>query len=207
MWVRVPRLPLSGSSSNRKTPAPHAGNPGATPGESTDDSPVAQRQRQLHHEETIGGSSPSRTTVAQRSPRGAARSARRPVTAEIVGSNPIGDADGTVRKPVKRPNSNLGERLWVRIPPVLLNDASAGHWRAPVAVNHPLRLCRFDSCPAHWKMERQIAARCDVGFAARLSISPTRVQFPSASLWPGVMLVLQPGPRPGRRGFDSRPGH
>ena len=96
--------------------------------------------------------------------------------------------------------------MWVRIPPVLLNDASAGHWRAKVAVNHPLRLCRFDSCPAHWKMERQIAARCDVGFAARLSISPTRVRFPSASLWPGVMLGLQLVSQISRRGFDSRPG-
>ena len=39
LWVRVPRLPLNdektGSWSNRKTSAPHAGNPGATPGEST----------------------------------------------------------------------------------------------------------------------------------------------------------------------------
>ncbi len=49
-------------------------------------------------------------------PRGAAWSARRPVTAKIVGSNPIGDAfrAGTVRKLVKRPSSNLGERLSVR---------------------------------------------------------------------------------------------
>ena len=44
-------------------------------------------------------------------PRGAARSARLPVTQEIVGSNPIEDAggDGTVRKSEKRPSSNLGE--------------------------------------------------------------------------------------------------
>src|ERR1700730_6672518 len=27
--------------------------------------------------------------------------------------------DGTVRKPGKRPSSNLGDRLWVRFPPVL----------------------------------------------------------------------------------------
>ena len=55
---------------------------------------------------------------------------------------------------------------------------------------------------------RQLAARCDVGVAASLSSSLARVRFPSASLfWPGVMWVLQPGPQPGRRGFDSRPGH
>ena len=41
---------------------------------------------------------------------------------EIVGSNPIGDArkHGTVRKPAKRRSSNLRDRLWVRLPPVLL---------------------------------------------------------------------------------------
>ncbi len=39
-------------------------------------------------------------------------SARLPVTQEIVGSNPIGDAyNGTVRKPVKRRSSNLRDRL------------------------------------------------------------------------------------------------
>ena len=37
-----------GSWSNRKTPAPHAGNPGATPGESTH-GPVVQRRRRLGH--------------------------------------------------------------------------------------------------------------------------------------------------------------
>src|SRR6516162_9197055 len=64
---------------------------------------------------------------------------------------PLGTLDGTVRKPAKRPSSNLGDRLWVRLPPVLLSiphepaaparpvlalraheekrDASAGHWR------------------------------------------------------------------------------
>jgi hypothetical protein len=42
-------------------------------------------------------------------------------------------------------------------------------------------------------------ARCDAGLAARLSISPTRVRFPSASLIRlGVMLVLQSGSQPSR---------
>ena len=50
------------------------------------------------------------------------RSARLPVTQEIVGSNPIGDArqHGAVRKLEKRRSSNLRDRLWVRLPPVLL---------------------------------------------------------------------------------------
>lgn len=73
-------------------------------------SPVAQRQRQLSYKESIGGSSPSRTTslgrrgcVSSWSPfhfashRAAKvlveqRSARLPVTQEIAGSNPVGNA-------------------------------------------------------------------------------------------------------------------
>ncbi len=44
--------------------------------------------------------------------RGAARSARLPVTQEITGSNPVEvafDRHGAVRKPAKRPSSNLGD--------------------------------------------------------------------------------------------------
>lgn len=55
------------------------------------------------------------------------------------------------------------------------------------------------STPSRRTRQQQITARCDARFAARLSISPTRVRFPSASLFRlGVMLVLQPGPQPGR---------
>lgn len=63
-------------------------------------------------------------------PRGAARSARLPVTQEIVGSNPIGDAgqDSTVRKPAKRRSSNLRECLWVRLPSVLLANRTCVGW-------------------------------------------------------------------------------
>ncbi len=43
-------------------------------------------------------------------PRGAAWSARLPVTQEIAGSNPVEGANvGAVRKPEKRPSSNLGD--------------------------------------------------------------------------------------------------
>ena len=44
--------------------------------------------------------------------------------------------NGTVRKPAKRRSSNLRECLWVRLPPVPLEqqDASVGHWQAPLAV-------------------------------------------------------------------------
>ena len=69
------------------------------------------------------GSTPTWATAKKTCPRGAAWSARLPVTQEVVGSNPIGDAYyGTVRKPAKRRSSNLRDRLWVRLPPVLLDD-------------------------------------------------------------------------------------
>ena len=59
---------------------------------------------------------------------------------------------GMVRKLEKRRSSDLRDCLWVRLPLMLLEltHASAGHWRAQVAVTHPLRLCRFDSCPMHF---------------------------------------------------------
>ena len=136
-------------------------------------------------------------------PRGAAWSARLPVTQEIVGSNPIGDAgqDSTVRKPAKRRSSNLRERLWVRLPSVLLANRTCVGWAlAGLAGCKPaVRTDPGGSTPSRRTRQQQITARCDAGFAARLSISPTRVRFPSASLfWLGVMLVLQSGPQPGR---------
>src|SRR5215475_6723387 len=39
---------------------------------------------------------------------------------------PPGTLVGTVRKPAKRPSSNLGDRLWVRFPPVLLDARRLG---------------------------------------------------------------------------------
>ncbi len=51
-------------------------------------------------------------------------SARLPVTQEIAGSNPVEGAfenDGAVRKPEKRPSSNLGD-LRVRLPLAPLKD-------------------------------------------------------------------------------------
>ena len=86
-------------------------------------------------------------------------------------------------------------------------NASAGHWRAQVAVTHPPPALQVQLLPDALK-NMDTTARCDAGLAARLSISPTRVRFPSASLIRlGVMLVLQSGPQPDRRGFDSRPSH
>src|SRR5271167_2410572 len=63
--------------------------------------------------------------------------------------SPRGRWNGTVRKPAKRPSSNLGERLWVRLPPVLLG------WCSPQRSVKPLFPTRwggderFDSSTAH----------------------------------------------------------
>ena len=59
-----------------------------------------------------------------RCPRGAAWSARLPVTQEIAGSNPVEgafDKNGAVRKSAKRPSSNLGD-VRVRLPPAPLEN-------------------------------------------------------------------------------------
>ena len=110
--VRVEGIGLwnPGLWSNSKTPVLQTGDSGATPGESTDrksvpwssgdDSWPTPRQRWFEsirdHSNSFG-------------PRGAVRSARHPVTVEIAGSNPAGDAQlfGTVRKPAQRRSSNL----------------------------------------------------------------------------------------------------
>ena len=97
LWVRVPPEPLSRAESRRA---------------------VAGRRWSLRFRLSAFPFS-----VNNKRPRGAARSARLPVTQEIVGSNPIGDARqrGTVRKSAKRRSSNLRDRLWVRLPPVPLD--------------------------------------------------------------------------------------
>ena len=166
-----PTASASGSWSNRTTPAPQVGNPGANPGDSTRKKcgPVVQRLRRLvHTQETMvqlhpglldrpgtpmgraAWLKPRRLPVRVQSwarsgrqaedhlglepgmlrvrippgplethcPRGAAWSARLPVTQEIAGSNPVEgafDSSGAVRKSAKRPSSNLGD-LRVRIP-------------------------------------------------------------------------------------------
>jgi hypothetical protein len=90
-------------------------------------SPVVQRQRLLAYTQaTMVQVHPGLLDHKSHSrPRGAARSARQPVTLEIVGSNPIEDAFplGTVRKLAKRRSSNLRD-LRVRLPPVPLENQS-----------------------------------------------------------------------------------
>jgi hypothetical protein len=70
-------------------------------------------------------------------PRRGVWSPRHSVTVETTGSNPVrGARNGTVRKPAKRPSSNLGDRLWVRLPPVLLRET------------RPVRLAAKDTGPS-----------------------------------------------------------
>jgi hypothetical protein len=63
---------------------------------------------------------------------------------------PPGTLVGTVRKPAKRPSSNLGDRLWVRFPPVLF-EICVGRALASLSGCNPpaFSLCRFNSCPTH----------------------------------------------------------
>ena len=53
--------------------------------------------------------------------------------------------DGTVRKPAKRPSSNLGERLWVRFPPVLVCVGWA--LVSPSACNPPAKAVQVQLLP------------------------------------------------------------
>ena len=126
------------------------------------DGPVAQRRGQLRHEEMIGGSSPPRTTRLGRQsadhpglepgmlwvrlPPGPLQlvtsswSSQECSPACHAGDRGFkshrGRLDDAVRKPAKRRSSNLRDCLWVRLPPVLLEQhASVGHWQAPLAVN------------------------------------------------------------------------
>jgi hypothetical protein len=71
-------------------------------------------------------------------PRGAVWSARHPVTVEIRGSNPLGDAD-TRRGTQFGKAAKLKPSWCVGSTPTRVSEthASAGHWRAQVAVTHP----------------------------------------------------------------------
>src|SRR5436853_6442475 len=54
---------------------------------------------------------------------------------------PSGTLGGTVRKPAKRPSSNLGDRLWVRFPPVLLQARVGWALASPSGCNPPASGC------------------------------------------------------------------
>src|SRR5262249_17462532 len=87
---------------------------------------------------------------------------------------PSGTLDGTVRKPAKRPSSNLGECLWVRFPPVLLKTCVGWALASLSGCNPPaFTLCRFNSCPTHWLV------RSTSGEVAGLSSRPEGFDSPT----------------------------
>ena len=107
------------------------------------------------------------------------RSARLPVTQEIVGSNPIGGARATWHgtQTEKRRSSNLRDRLWVRLPPVLLTG-----------------LC--SSRPAVNRLsQNKRGGRREVQFLH----DPLKT-------WPVRLMVQDARPSISRYGFDSRTG-
>lgn len=113
-------------------------------------------------------------------PRGAAWSARLPVTQEIAGSNPVEgafDSSGAVRKPAKRPSSNLGD-LRVRLPPA------------------PLRATRDDWALASPTGRNPAIPR---GFAGSTPARRTQARLVRLS-------VQDAGPSSRKGGFDSRTG-
>ena len=111
-----------------------------------------------------------------------------------------------VRKPAKRPSSNLGDRLRVRLPPLRLEHASAGHWRAQVAVTHPH--CCAGSTPAR----RTDTARSSIGSGPRLLTPARGVRFPYGLLtltgWWNRQTRSSQKAVPSRAWeFKSPPGH
>ena len=113
-------------------------------------------------------------------PRGAARNARHSVKVEIVGSNPIGGAeDGTVRQRGRA--AKLKPWCPVGSTPTRATGkcASAGHWRAQVAVTHPPRAVQVRLLPDALDRQR----------------------------WPVGLSVQDTSPSRWRGGFDSRTGY
>ena len=101
------------------------------------------------------------------------------------------EQDGAVRKPVKRRSSNLRDRLWVRLPPVLLDQhASAGHGRAQLPVKQPPPGCA-GSTPARRTDDNMARSSNGIDQPTSMSVgarSPSssrlRVQVPYGLLTP-----------------------
>jgi hypothetical protein len=109
-----PTASASGSWSNRTTPAPQVGNPGANPGDSTRTkcSPVVQRQRRLvHTQETMVQLRPGLL-----SPRYANEAERLGLNPSVCGFDSRSGHKRLGRQPADHPR--LEQRmLWVRLPP------------------------------------------------------------------------------------------
>ena len=79
----------------------------------------------------------------------------------------------------KRPSSNLGDRLWVQLPPVLLENASAGHWQAQVAVTHPRSAVQVQLLPGALDGPFVYRRRTPAPQAGRMGSIPIRATWPS----------------------------
>jgi hypothetical protein len=113
LWVRAPRLPLPGAWSKRTTPAPHAGDPSATLGASTEtNSPVVQRPRRLVHiQETMVQLRPGLL-----SPRYANEAERLGLNPSVCGFDSRSGHKRLGRQPADHPRLER-RMLWVRLPP------------------------------------------------------------------------------------------
>ena len=82
----------------------------------------------------------------------------------------------------KRPSSNLGDRLWVQLPPVLLENASAGHWRAQVAVTHPRSAVQVQLLPGALDGPFVYRRRTPAPQAGKVGSIPIRATWPSGGM-------------------------
>ena len=147
-------------------------------------------------------------------PRGAVRHARLPVKEKVTGSNPVGGAgsdeersDGTVRKPAKRPSSNLGE-LWVRLPLVPMRSDAARRPRVvfltavckTVAIKIVRRSAKGSTPSPPTVLLLDSMARWSIGQGHQPLTLKRRVRFPHGSLLPRRREVHEiAGWRNGRR--------
>ena len=118
-----------------------------------------------------------------------------------MGSNPIGDADSTVRKPAKRPSSNLGERLWVRLPSVLFK----AQWTSGCGC-HVLTVEIAGSNPA-WVTYARVGVHWRAKLAVTRRSSDCGGSTPSRpTCWPVGLLARSSVFHAEEAGFDSRTG-
>ncbi len=137
-------------------------------------------------------------------PRGAAWSARLPVTQEIAGSNPVEgafDKHGAVRKPAKRPSSNLGD-LRVRLPPAPLENMRRLEPDGKAAALQAVRLA--DAQPTHGfsgagGSRTRRSPRFELGRFADLRTAPCSSKAPSTGFEPVISCVT------GRRALQAAP--
>ena len=131
------------------------------------------------------GSTPTWATRTTIRPRGAARSARLPVTQETVGSNPIGDAFNNMAWYANWQSDGFQTSVVVGSTPSRATETTCVGWAlaSPSGCNPPaFGLWRFDSVPAHSQ-----TARSSNGSGYETLILVIRVRLPYGSL----MISLQ----------------